>query len=745
MGIMDFQRSRFLRATACVTLVSMLAGCLPGPSKSGDNSAGGFPSSVSGLMDSLSSAGSMVTDAGDALGIKVPGSKKGSELRDWSETDKAGAERAKAAFSGKSPDGLPIYNPTVPGEQARYKDAIQRLVAKYNGRKDLTPEEMMEVAKVVVPVARFISQSRAYQDGKKSGVKVLKNTKGNSSVVIPPGMTVEIAMLTYCNDHGLPAPWSGEKLHFRSSQDYMAEELLPIYKGLHTVAATNPNAHYKTQNLVWWLRDTPCKNEALSDADKQLLKASDPKAMATLQTYCMKQRLKEHATNFAKQYIPAGAWEALNQYNSYMAQAQNASDKANAFLTADLTDPAQVLQLAQSAGLTKKLGKNNLLNNKYLKQAIPLLKKSGFTEALVPNSAGDKAVAASLAAMEVLGDEIGAKTKADKNSLANYTDLGDGLYAENIHSGGADSTAVRITNTGTESVDVDGSDYVLTTVDDPDSGRSTYTPTQRLSIGPMLPIKAYPNVPNADKLFTDENVKKATDLLENLTGVDFRLEPLSAQEMGAEPAPECDVIDQIKNVNVGDIGLNVLGDVLDSAPIISNVLAFYNLYTGSNWRTGEALTPTDFIDSALTFVSPPGAGVLKYAGKMAKTAGLTLARKAIAGIRRSSKFKNYTKIHEKFDTANSVRNDLKKGANVAYALVDKDACKATSNAVALLSSKACKGSACKLSGTALSGVFEYDSDNPPDRDGISFIPKTPEIMKEIGGSLSADFLNGLMD
>ena len=754
MSIMNFQRSRLLRATAYLTLVSMLAGCIPANSKPGASTSddstlsttlGGFQNSANGLLDSLGGIGDMAQSAGDAVGIKVPGTKKGSELRTWSEADKAGAERAKAIFSGESADGLPVYNPSKPGEQARYKEAIKRLVAKYNGRKDLSPTEMMEVAKVVVPLARFISQSRTYRESKKAGVKVEKNPKGNSSVVIPAGMTVEIAMLTYCNDHGLPAPWSGEKLHFRNSRDYMPEELFPIYEGLHTVAASNPGAHYKTQGLVWWLRDTPCKTEALSDAEKQLLVAADPNAMTILQSYCMKQKLKEHAASFAKQYAPAGAADALNQYQGYMAQAESVSQKANAFLAADLTDPVQVLQLAQTAGLTKKLGQNNLLDNKYLKQALPLLKKSGFVEALVPGTAEDKSIAASLAAMEALGEEVGKTAGKDQGSLANYSDLGNGMYAENIHSGGANNTAVRITNTGTEPQTVVGSDFVLSTVNDPASGRNSYTPTQRLSVGPMIPVKVYPSNPLAEKIFSEKFEKVASDTLKELIGVDFQLmEPKPASD---EPKKDCSLIEQIKNVNIGDLGIGTIADVVEATPIVSNILAAYNLISGKNWNTGEELGLSGYIDSAINLVSPPGAGTLKKIGMLTGKAGYRFGRKALANIRRSSEYKAYVKATGKTGFVNDKRNEIKEGVGMTYDIATGDICNAASKAVSMIGTHGCKAQKCELAASAISSTFEYNNENPPERDGVSFLPETPKLLDDIGAGLGkgTDLLKGLLN
>lgn len=723
MSIMNFQGSRFARATALVTLTAFLAGCLPQNAKEG---SGSILDSANSLMDSMSNVTSVVADA---TGVDLPGAKKGYDNRTWTADDQAAAERAKAVFSGKSADGLPVYDPTKPGEQARYKAEIKRIVAKYNGRKDLNADEMLEVAKVVVPVARFIAQSRVYRDSKKNGPRVVKNPKGSSSVVIPAGMTVEIAMLTYCNDHGLPAPWSGEKLQFRSAMAYMPEELFPIYQGLHTLAATNPSVHYRTQSLVWWLRDTPCKTESLSASDQQMLNSASPNAMGVLQGYCMKQKVKDYAAKYAQQYIPDGAQDSLNQYQKMMAQAQDMSQKANAFLAADLTDPAQALQLAQSAGLTSKFGKNNFMDNKYLKQAMPVLNQSGLVKALMPSTVEDKTVAASLAAMEALGVEIGKTAGADKGSIANFSDLGNGLYAENVHAGGANNTAVRITNTSNAPQTVTGSDYVLTTVQDERAGRSTYHPTQRLSVGPMVPVKAYPNNPDADRIYTERNEQVAEDLLvEGLKGVDMGLkeDPVAP---GDEPKKPCTIKDQAEKVVIGDIAKGLLKGALESTPIVSNILGAYNVITGNDWFSGKKLSPLELVDSAINVVMPPGAGTLKKIGTFVGKQGYRFASEALINVSRSNTYNGYVKASEKVEKILEAKDRLVNSYEMGYAIGGDDICNTFSKAINLTSSYGCKGKACNVALDTMSGVVEDEKEKP------KVLFNADDAMKDISSTL----------
>lgn len=722
MSIMNFQGTRFARATAVVTLTAFLAGCLPQNAK---DSAGSILDSANSLMGSVSS---MTSAVADSTGIDLPGAKKGYDNRSWTADDQAAAERAKGLFSGKSADGLPVYDPTKPGEQARYQAEIKRIVAKYNGRKDLNADEMLEVAKVVVPVARFIAQSRVYRDSKKNGPRVMKNPKGSSSVVIPAGMTVEIAMLTYCNDHGLPAPWSGEKLQFRSAMAYMPEELFPIYQGLHTLAATNPSVHYRTQSLVWWLRDTPCKTESLSASDQQMLNSASPNAMGVLQGYCMKQKVKDYAAKYAQQYIPDGAQDSLNQYQNLMAQAQDMSQKANAFLAADLTDPAQALQLAQSAGLTSKFGKNNFMDNKYLKQAMPVLNESGLVKALMPSTVEDKTVAASLAAMEALGAEIGKTAGADKGSIANFSDLGNGLYAENVHAGGANNTAVRITNTGNAPQTFTGSDYVLTTVQDERAGRTTYHPTQRLSVGPMVPVKVYPNNPDADRIYTERNEQNAKDLLEALEGVDMGLEEEPAAP-GDEPEKPCTIKNKIDSAVVSDIGKGVILDVIEATPIVSNILGAYNLISGRDWYSGEQLSPLDLVDSAINVAMPPGAGTLKKIGTLLGKQGYRFASKALINVSRNNTYKGYVKASEKLEQISDAKDSLQDSYEMGYAIGSDDICNTVSKAISLASSHGCKGQACKVAVDAMSGMTEDEKDDP------KILFTADDAMKDISSTL----------
>lgn len=729
MSIMNFQGTRFARATALVTLTAFLAGCLPQNLKDG---TGSIMDSANSMMGSMANMTSVVADT---TGFILPGAKKGYDNRSWTPEDQAAAERAKAAFSGKSPDNLPIYDPTKPGEQARYQAEIKRIVAKYKGRKDLNTDEMMEVAQVVVPVARFIAQSRVYRDAKKNGPRVVKNPKGSSAVVIPAGMTVEIAMLTYCNDHGLPAPWSGEKLQLRSAMAYMPEELFPIYQGLHTLAATNPSVHYRTQSLVWWLRDTPCKTESLSSADQQMLNSASPNAMGVIQGYCMKQKVKDYAAKYAQQYIPAGAQASLSQYQSLIAQAQDMSQKANAFLAADLTDPTQALQLAQSAGLTSKLGKNNFLDNKYLKQALPVLNQSGLVKALVPSTVEDKTVAASLAAMEILGAEIGKTAGADKGSLANFSDLGNGLYAENVHAGGANNTAVRITNTSNAPQSVTGSDYVLTTVQDDRAGRSAYYPTQRLSIGPMVPVKVYPNNPNADRLYTEHNEEKAKDLLEGLDGVDIGLK----EEPVAPGDKPCALKDKLESAVISDIGMGIIKDVVEATPIVSNILGAYNLITGNDWFSGKKLTPAEMVDSAINVAMPPGSGTLKKIGTFLGKQGYRFARKALIKVRRNNTYRKYVKASDKFDQIIENNDRLNNSIELGYAIGSGNICNTVSKAINMASSHGCKGMACQISTKALEGVFEDDKEDS------NFFLTTDDAINDISSILGkgTDAIKGL--
>lgn len=738
MSIMNFRGSRFARATALVTLTAFLAGCLPQNQK---DSAGSILDSANGLLGAVTSATSAIAET---TGLDIPGAKKGYDNRDWTVEDQEAAERAKAVFSGKSADGLPVYNPTIPGEQARYQADIKRLVAKYGGRKDLTSAEMMEIARVVVPVARFIAQSRVYRDAKKNGVKVLKNPKGNSSVVIPAGMTVEMAMLTYCNDHGLPAPWSGEKLQFRSARAYMPEELFPIYQGLHTIAATNPSAHYRTQGLVWWLRDTPCKTERLSAADQQLLNSASPNAMGVLQTYCMKQKVKEYASKYAQQYIPAGAQGTLNQYQSLMAQAQDVTTKANAFLSADLTDPAQALQLAQSAGLTSKLGKNNFLDNKYLKQAMPLLNQSGLVKALVPNTAEDKSVAASLAAMEALGIEIGKTAGADKGSIANYSDLGNGLYAENVHSGGASNTAVRITNTSHVPQTITGSDYVLTTVQDERTGRASYAPTQRLSIGPMVPTKVYPNNPEADRIYTERNEQQAKSVLDELKDLDISLqepEPEPSGE-GEEQKKDCSLLDKLtqdKDPIIFGLGKEKIQDLIKDLPVVDKIISGYSVITGKDWFSGEELGVADYIDAVITLAAPPGHRTLQKVGTFLGKNGFRFARKAIINMRRSSPYKAYEKGVEGAEWTKGQADELTNAYETGYAMGSGDMCNAVSKAAGIIGSHGCKRSQCEIAAEAIGAIFEEEDENEK--------PYTPkQAMEDISSTLTkgADALKGFI-
>ncbi len=241
----------------------------PAKCEDGSNS---LLSSASGVSDGagnlLASIGNTSNSIADFTGVQMPGAATGNELRGWDDNDQKAAEEAYKVFAGKPLDSLPVYDPLKPGELQRYKARLNELVAKYKGRETLNKDEMMEFAETVVPLMRFLAKSRAYRASAEKVPNITRDPRGQASVVVPAGMTMEIALLTYCNDHGLPAPWKGEKLSMRSSAPYMPQALRPLYADLHKYAATNPSAHYQMQSTVWWLRGGTCNFDALNQQQK---------------------------------------------------------------------------------------------------------------------------------------------------------------------------------------------------------------------------------------------------------------------------------------------------------------------------------------------------------------------------------------------------------------------------------------------------------------------------------------------
>lgn len=591
MGIMTFQRSRFLRITAAITLTTFLAGCLPGAVKTqnpDDSSLSGMAGSAMGAFSSLTN---MASSLADQIGVDLPGSKKGSDHRSWSATDQQGAERAKAAFAGSvtgmQQDNLPVYDPLKSGEAARYTKMIKALSVKYGNRKDLSPEEMLEVSTAVVPVMRYLYNSRMYRQNNKTPAKPIAMGKTQQSVVIAPGATVEMVVLNFCNDHGLPAPWSSAKLQFRSATDYMPSELLPIFKGMHSYVAQNPGQHWAMQSTVWWLRDTPCKNESLSKEGWELIDHSTNGARQVLASYCMKQQAKDAAMDMAKRYIPvpAGGQSMLAQYQTVMAQANDIQSRADVFLNADLTNPADILKLADASGFANKTGMNNMLNNPYLRTAMSAANNKALIRAITPSSIDDQATAATLNAMVQLGDSLGERANKDTAGISDYSDLGNGLVAQVLSTHSASSSVVRIKNTGTVPVTFDGSDYVLSTVNDP-AAKEAYRPTQRLSIGGLIPSKMIQGGTRDDgKRYTLDNEKVAKNALLGLKNNGFALEMPTGD---GETVPKEDCFN--RKIDFGTLGLAVMQDTIESVPVLGNVLFGFQVVTGRSWFDGHELS-----------------------------------------------------------------------------------------------------------------------------------------------------------
>lgn len=624
MSIMSFRGSLFARVVALITLTCFIAGCLPQNVKSGGGAllgtAGSLNNAAGGLLASLGSTTSAFTDL---TGVAVPGASRGMDNRSWSSDDQLAAIEAAAAFRGEQADDLPLYDPLKPGEAKRYKDRITILAAKYKGRKTLKEEEMQELTQVLVPVARYLAKSRTYRSSVKEAGKLSRNPRGQSSVTVPAGMTLEVALLTYCNDYGLPAPWRGEKLSMRSSAAYIPSELREFYSDLHAFAATHPAAHYQMQSTVWWIRGGTCNFDNLSDKQKQMIEAAHAGGLGKLQSYCSQQKIKKQIASKLMQAVPGmGAGSQLSELKSFMTAAADYQSKAQVLLSADLSNPQDLLQLAKSSGITNQLGSASLLKNPQLSKYAPLLNQAGLAKALIPNSDSDKAVATSLSVMEELGRQIGEAQGVSSGSLANYSKIAENLYVESNHNGGASNSFIKVRNTGTTAVEITGSDFVLTSVTDDENGRKAYQPTQRLSIGPMQPVRVYPNEADAAKRYTIGNEQSAIDALSPMKGMD----PVLESEPDQAVAEQCAAKEKAKpgsgSMRFGDYGIGIIRDVIQTIPILGTAAYAYSAFYGKDWMTGAQLSQADQAIAAISAVLP-GAGIisgLKAGAKMGKAA-----------------------------------------------------------------------------------------------------------------------------
>lgn len=649
MSIMSLHRSRLSRATAIVTLAAFLAGCLPQNVKDSAGSVTTGTSAITGGAGSLlASLSDMTNSISDITGVAVPGATKDGKMRSWSTEDQANASESRSVFLGEQLDDLPVYDPLAPGEAQRYKAKLTTLSAKYKGRTTLTSEEMLEISEVVVPLMRFLAKSRAYRASMQKVPTIKRDPKGHASVVVPAGMTMDLALLTYCNDHGLPAPWRGEKLHMRESAYYMPEALRPLYKDLHEYAATHPSAHYLMQSTVWWLRDNPCRPDSLNANQQAMIEAARPGGLKELQSYCMQQKLKGQLVDATKKFIPGGssAGNLLGQYQRYMATATDYQSKAQAFLNADLSNPKDVLELANSSGLANKLGANTLLRDPNLQKLAPVLQQSGLIKSLIPTTVDDKAVATSLSVMEELGRQLGEQQGVDAGSVSNYSILENGLYVEAITNGGASNAFVKVRNNGTKDLEFVGSDYVLTSVNDPNSSHKSYRPTQALSIGPTQPQRIYPNELDAGKRYTPKHEDDVIKSLKELQGVEATLD----SGLDEKVEKQCADLDKAQpgsgSLRFGDYQLGMVRDVIQVVPFLGNVVYGYSAITGKDWITGKRLSTGDRM-VALVGAALPMAGVvggIRVGFKAGKTiagawkgwkSGDTLAGAAAIGIRAS--------------------------------------------------------------------------------------------------------------
>ncbi|MFG9008013.1 pre-toxin TG domain-containing protein [Pseudomonas aeruginosa] len=612
MSIMSFRRPGILRAAAVVTLTAFLAGCLPQNVKDGGNSLLNGANSVSGAAGNLlASIGGASNTIADFTGMPMPGATTGGDYRSWTDADQDAAEEAYKVFTGKPLDDLPVFDPLKPGELQRYKTKLNELAAKHKGKLSLTKDEMSEMAETVVPLMRYLAKSRAYRASAQKVPNLTRDPKGQASVVVPAGMTLEVALLTYCNDHGLPAPWNGLKLNMRSSAPYMPEPLRPLYTDLHKYAATNPAAHYQMQSTVWWLRGGTCNFDALTAQQKSFIQAARPGGLGELQSYCTQKKIKGQLVDSMKSHLPgAGAGSMLADYQQLIQSATDFNTRAQAFLQADLTNPSDLLKLAESSGLQANIGSKNLFSDPALRQVLPLLQKSGLATALTPSSVDDKAVAMSLSVMEELGRQLGEQQGQDNGSLANYSKLPNGLYVEATTRGGASHAYIKVRNTGTSDLELTGNEFVLSSVDDRKGGNKSFRPTQRLSIGPMQPVKVYPNDDGAAQRYTPKNEKDVTDALDTLKDLTPGLE--TPGDAAAEK--QCAEREKASRGNgtmrFGDYGMSIVHDVLQAVPVVGNVLYGYSAITGRDWLTGSKISLTDRAVAAVS-AAIPLAGALR--------------------------------------------------------------------------------------------------------------------------------------
>lgn len=105
----------------------------------------------------------------------------------------------------------------------------------------------------------------------------LKNNFTGTEILIYPKEYKKINLRSYCLDKGIPAPKSGEKMIFKSIDNFICPGLSSIYKDLMKLSQLYPDKQSDIQGLVWNIRticNSPESKIIISENQKKLLDES---------------------------------------------------------------------------------------------------------------------------------------------------------------------------------------------------------------------------------------------------------------------------------------------------------------------------------------------------------------------------------------------------------------------------------------------------------------------------------------
>ncbi len=216
------------------------------------------------------------------------------------------SKKAKSVFDTIEKQGYVPYLLDLPTE--RQIDALlanlEKEKAKHVGKKDLTINELYELNKAVVPVARAYVDINSLSFGKEPiNLKNKTNItyKRDGTLVIRPGYRVKFVQRNFCLEEKKPSPEVGSLIYLDYMNKRIPIELQEIYNSLKKVNKNKElfsKYEYLLKNLFWAITEAGVpgsKFEQIKPEEFKALEEIHPGSSTTLKKY--------HEQNKGK-YIP---------------------------------------------------------------------------------------------------------------------------------------------------------------------------------------------------------------------------------------------------------------------------------------------------------------------------------------------------------------------------------------------------------------------------------------------------------